>query len=322
MIRTKCALILSLVAGLVAANACRADDPPSDMPKPVKEHDWLKNLVGEWESDCEIFMEPGKPPIKAKSTESGRMLGRFWVLTDGKGEIMGMPMQSQMTLGYDADKKKFVGTWVDSMGGYLWNYTGSLDAAGKTLTLETEGPCPMGPGKNSKFREVIELNGKDQKSFSSSMLGDDGKWNTMVKTQSRRKNANGKSAQAVQAAPGVNRPVHFEIPAKEPEKLAKFYTDVFGWQFMKAPIPGMDYWLCKTGTEGAGINGAIMPRQNPEHNLTNYINVANLDATVEKATKAGAKVALAKMPVPGVGFVACLIDPQGNMCGLWEQEKK
>jgi predicted enzyme related to lactoylglutathione lyase len=307
---------------LTVAGICRAADPPiPEMPKPVKDHEWLKNLVGEWDCECEIFMEPGKPPVKAKSSESARMLGGFWVLTDGKGEIMGMPMMSQMTLGYDPDKKKFVGTWVDNMSSYLWHYTGSLDADGKKLTLDAEGPCPMAPGKMSKFKETIELKGKDQKSFTSQILGDDGKWTVMVKSNSRRK-ANGQSAQAAPAAPGVNRPVHFEIPANEPEKLAKFYTDVFGWQFVKAPIPGMEYWLCTTGTEGAGINGAIMPRQKPEHGMTNYINVTNIDATIEKATKAGAKVALAKMPIPGVGAVACLIDPQGNMCGLWEQEKK
>ena len=76
---------------LTVAGLCRADDPPiPPMPQPATEHAWLKNLVGDWDSECEIFMEPGKPPVKAKSTESARMLGGFWVLTDGKGEIMGM----------------------------------------------------------------------------------------------------------------------------------------------------------------------------------------------------------------------------------------
>jgi predicted enzyme related to lactoylglutathione lyase len=263
-------------------------------------------------------MEPGKPAIKSKGTESGRMLGGFWLIQDGKGDIMGMPYSSVFTLGYNADKKKFVGTWVDSMQGHLWSYEGSVDSTGKVLTLDTEGPCPFAPGKTSKFKEVIEIKGKDQKAFSSSMLGDDGKWTTFVKVSARRNN--GQSAQAGPAPPGMNRPVHFEIPANEPEKLAKFYTDVFGWKFQKAPIPGMEYWLCDTGSDGAGINGAIMPRQKPEHPVTNYVFVASIDATIEKATKAGAKVALAKMPIQGVGAVACLIDPQGNMCGLWEKE--
>jgi hypothetical protein len=68
------------------------------------------------------------------------------------------------------------------------------------------------------------------------------------------------------------------------------------------------------GAEGAGINGAIMPKQKPDHAMTNYVNVTNIDATIEKATKAGAKVALAKMPIPGVGAVACPKSPVGVPC--------
>ena len=116
-----------------------------------------------------------------------------------------------------------------------------------------------------------------------------------------------------------NRIVHFEIPANQPEALTRFYSDLFGWKFHKAPLPGPEYWLCDTGAAGPGINGAVMQRQHP---WMNYVDVASIDAAIEKATKLGATVALPKMPVPGVGAVAALVDPQGNICGLWEQAHK
>jgi hypothetical protein len=118
-----------------------------------------------------------------------------------------------------------------------------------------------------------------------------------------------------------NRVVHFEIPANEPEQLTRFYSDLFGWRFSKAPVPGVEYWLCDTGSEGPGINGAVMKRQNPQQPWMNYVDVASIDAAIEKAAKLGATVALPKMPVPGVGAVAAIIDPQGNVCGLWEAKK-
>lgn len=62
------------------------------MPPPVKEHAWLQQLVGEWESETEVFMEPGKPPMKGKGSEAARMLGGFWLVGEGKGEMMGMTM--------------------------------------------------------------------------------------------------------------------------------------------------------------------------------------------------------------------------------------
>jgi predicted enzyme related to lactoylglutathione lyase len=119
-----------------------------------------------------------------------------------------------------------------------------------------------------------------------------------------------------------NRIVHFEIPANEPAKLTKFYSDLFGWKFQKAPLPGPEYWLCDTGSAGPGINGAVMQRQNPQQPWMNYVDVASIDAAIERATKLGAKVALPKTPIPGVGAVAAIVDPQGNVCGLWEQVQK
>ena len=119
-----------------------------------------------------------------------------------------------------------------------------------------------------------------------------------------------------------NRITHFEIPANQPEALTKFYSELFGWKFEKAPIPGVEYWLCDTGPAGPGINGAVMQRQNAQQPWMNYVDVASIDASLEAATKLGAKVALPKTPVPGVGAVAAIVDPQGNVCGLWEKETK
>lgn len=118
-----------------------------------------------------------------------------------------------------------------------------------------------------------------------------------------------------------NRVVHFEIPASQPEALAKFYSSVFGWKFQKASLPGPEYWLCETGSDGPGINGAVMKRQDPRQPWMNYVDVANIDAILEQATNLGAKIALPRTSVRGVGAFAAIIDPDGNICGLWEQIK-
>jgi uncharacterized protein len=119
-----------------------------------------------------------------------------------------------------------------------------------------------------------------------------------------------------------NRVVHFEIPANQPEALTKFYAGLFRWKFQKAALPGPEYWLCDTGSGEPGINGAVMQRQNPQQPWMNYVDVASIDDTLNQATKLGAQIALPKTPVPGVGALAALIDPEGNICGLWEQLQK
>jgi uncharacterized protein len=118
-----------------------------------------------------------------------------------------------------------------------------------------------------------------------------------------------------------NRIVHFEIPAHQPQALTQFYSEMFGWTFQKFDAPGPEYWLCKTGT-GPGIDGAVMQRQNAGQPWMNYVDVESIEASLATAARLGAQVALPKTPVSEMGFVAAFIDPQGNICGLWEMAKK
>jgi catechol 2,3-dioxygenase-like lactoylglutathione lyase family enzyme len=61
----------------------------------------------------------------------------------------------------------------------------------------------------------------------------------------------------------MNRIVHFELPADNPDRAVEFYKKSFGWQIQKWPGP-QDYWLVTTGADGEpGINGGILRRQHP-----------------------------------------------------------
>jgi Protein of unknown function (DUF1579) len=183
----KKAAIFSLMLGLVAtAYRCHAQEIP-EMPAPQKEHQWLNQLVGEWVTEGEIHMAPGMEPIKSTGTDTSRMLGGFWLVSDVKGDVMGMSMEAKLTIGYDTEKKKYVGSWVDSMTSYMWTYEGSVDESGKVLTLNTQGPCPQRGGQMGNFKEVIEIKNKDEHTFTSSIQEEDGKWTKMVSVSYRRK---------------------------------------------------------------------------------------------------------------------------------------
>lgn len=178
-------IALSAVVSLCGTSVMAAEMP--DFPKPTPEHQWLQQFVGEWDAETEAFMEPGQPAVHTKGTEKTESLGGFWTTSEISSTMMDMPFKGLMTLGYDTEKKKYVGTWVDSMTGQLWKYEGFVAPGSNALTLESEGACPMRPGKLTKFREVIELKDKDHKVFSSSMLGEDGKWMTMMTSTAKRK---------------------------------------------------------------------------------------------------------------------------------------
>lgn len=181
----KTKLLTSLAAAVLCASSLIAAEMPA-MPKPVAEHEWLKQFVGEWDIETEIFMEPGKPPVKMKGTESAKMLGGFWVVGENQGEMMGAPFTGIMTFGFDPQKKKYTGTWVDSNTSALWQYLGTVDASGKVLTLETEGFCPM-EGQVCQFKDTIEFKSPDHRVMTGTKLGKDGKWTTGMVINARRK---------------------------------------------------------------------------------------------------------------------------------------
>ncbi|HVJ81471.1 MAG TPA: DUF1579 domain-containing protein [Planctomycetia bacterium] len=182
-----CLGLAVLVAG--AVSALRAQEPPKDFPKPApptKEHGWLKQMVGEWDTDAEAIIGPGQS-MKCKGSEKTRMLGDYWMMTETAGEMMGTKVYGVMTVGFDEKKKKFVGTWIDSSMNHMWKYEGELDAAGNKLVLEAEGPNPSAGGKMTKFRDTLEVKSKDHKTLSSQMLGDDGKWIPIMTMNIKRK---------------------------------------------------------------------------------------------------------------------------------------
>jgi hypothetical protein len=156
--------------------------------EPQKEHQWLQKFVGEWTYEGEAIMAPGKPPERFKGTESVRSLGGLWILAEGRGEMPGSGVETMLlTLGYDPQKKRYLGTWIGSMMSHLWVYDGALDAAGKVLALDADGPDMAGTGKMAKYRDVVEFESDDHRILTSQVLGDDGKWTRFMTAHYRRK---------------------------------------------------------------------------------------------------------------------------------------
>ena len=155
--------------------------------EPTKEHEWLKQLIGEWTYEGECSGGPGQPSMKSTGTESVRTLGGFWIVAEGKGEMPGGgPATTTMTVGYDTIRKGYRGTWVGSMMPYLWVYEGTMDASGRILTLASEGPSFSGDGTLAKYEDVIEIVGPDHRMLRGRVLGPDGTWNEFMQTHYRR----------------------------------------------------------------------------------------------------------------------------------------
>ncbi len=153
------------------------------MPQPGPEHEMLKKDVGTWDASVEAFMAPGAPAMVSKGTETVSMMGGFWQLSEFKSEMMGQPFEGRGTTGYDPAKKKYVGTWVDTMMPSYYTVEASYDAAKKTMTSVMEGPDPS--GQISKTKAITEWKDADNRVFT--MYGPDDKTVVMRITYKRRK---------------------------------------------------------------------------------------------------------------------------------------
>ncbi|HOT94235.1 MAG TPA: VOC family protein [Methanoregulaceae archaeon] len=113
------------------------------------------------------------------------------------------------------------------------------------------------------------------------------------------------------------RVVLFECHADDPERVAAFYRDVFGWEIERTEDPY--YILLRSGGTGEpGIDGAVMPRVRGS-SFTNLVSVTSIDDTMLRCIRAGGEVLMPRRSVSGVGRVAYCADAEGNVFGLLEQ---
>jgi hypothetical protein len=170
-LRTVC--VVTAVSVFATLGVALAQGPPPT-PKPGPEHEHLKKDVGKWDAVVEMFEEPGKPAQTSKGVETSTLMaGGLWLVTEFKGEVAGAPFEGHGITGYDANKKKYVGTWADSMSTGLSTIESTYDSGSKTLTGWIEGPDAS--GKMMKMKTVTEWKDDNTRVVSFHMQGPDGK---------------------------------------------------------------------------------------------------------------------------------------------------
>jgi hypothetical protein len=70
-----------------------------------------------------------------------------------------------------------------------------------------------------------------------------------------------------------------------------------------------------------GVGGGLGKRGEPGQRITAYFGVNSIDEYTAKIKKLGGKITLAKMAVPGMGYMANCQDTEGNAFGMWQEDK-
>ena len=174
-------------AALVAA-ALPALNAQAQMP-PTAEHKHLETEVGVWDAEVKMWPTADAEPMASKAVETNKMLGKLWLLSDFEGDFGGMKFAGHSQLGYDPTKKKYVGTWIDTMSPYLQTMEGEWDEKTHTSTMLATG-VDMMTGKPSTSKMITRYESDDVKVFEMMMPveGKEGEWwKSMEVKYTRRK---------------------------------------------------------------------------------------------------------------------------------------
>jgi predicted enzyme related to lactoylglutathione lyase len=112
-----------------------------------------------------------------------------------------------------------------------------------------------------------------------------------------------------------NPMVHWELMVTDLAKAKKFYSTVFDWAIDESPMPS--YSLITTAATPAG-GMMVKPDMAPMCALNTYFGVDSIEATLAKAVAAGATMMVPKTEIPGMGYWAMFMDPDGIAIGIFQ----
>jgi predicted enzyme related to lactoylglutathione lyase len=117
----------------------------------------------------------------------------------------------------------------------------------------------------------------------------------------------------------ANGVVHFELQGPDPEGVAKFYGQLFGWH--TESVPGEEPYILVDTHAGKGINGGFgKAREGQPPSSTIYVEAGDVKAALKKAESLGAKTVVPYTVIPNMVTFALFADPQGAVVGLVQSD--
>jgi uncharacterized protein len=113
------------------------------------------------------------------------------------------------------------------------------------------------------------------------------------------------------------RLVHFELPALDTGRARAFWSGLFGWSFSDPGIPGVEYYLVRTGEEQGG---AVLASDRPPTGPIIYFDTNDIDESIAKVRALGG-TSEEKHPIPHVGWFTHCTDTEGNEFSLFERDE-
>jgi hypothetical protein len=187
-----CIMLAASVAMAKDKKAEKSMDPQAMMEvytklaAPGEQHKQLASLAGSWTTKTKEWMEPTKPPEESTGSAEMKMLldGRF-LQQELTGQMMGQPFSGIEITAYDNLLKRYVTSWMSTMGTGIFTMEGTASTDGKTITLKGQHAEPG--GGYMKHRAIWKILDSNTQTFDMYGTHPGGKeWKMMEMTYTRK----------------------------------------------------------------------------------------------------------------------------------------
>lgn len=157
-------LALGLGANQAAAQPADAGQPDmaammkmwEEMGAPAEQHQKLAEMVGTWDAEVSMWMEPSAPPMTSTGVGTfSLMLGGRYLRHDFEGSAMGRPFKGLGITGYDKFRQEYFDLWFDDMSTGMMLTRGVPDSTGNVVHYTGKMDDPMSGRKDIPSRTVL-----------------------------------------------------------------------------------------------------------------------------------------------------------------------
>ena len=117
--------------------------------------------------------------------------------------------------------------------------------------------------------------------------------------------------------------VHFEIIGTDPDRLRRFFGELFGWRYERTPVAQAvsaagEYGFIDllTASDGSGIRGGVGGGPGFDSHAMFYVGVPDVERALERAESLGGARTMGPQTSPTGLVVGHFTDPEGNLIGL------
>jgi predicted enzyme related to lactoylglutathione lyase len=115
----------------------------------------------------------------------------------------------------------------------------------------------------------------------------------------------------------------FELYVQDIERAKAFYQNTFQVTLERLESPDIELWAFPMKMETPGASGAIVKMNGKDSGAGGtlvYFSCADCAVQASRAVQYGGRIQQEKMSIGDYGFIALVLDTEGNMIGLHSME--